>query len=106
MLDRVERELVLPAGPEQVWDIVTGPGWLAEQVELDLVPGGDARFESEGKTRTGWVEEALAPDAERPSGHLIFWWSSDGEPATRVELSLEPDGALLDPDAGPRGTSA
>jgi uncharacterized protein YndB with AHSA1/START domain len=93
MLDRIEREMVLPAPPEEVWDIVTGPGWLAEEVELELVPGGEARFGSEAETRTGWVEEALAPETERPSGQLIFWWSADGEPATRVELILEPDGS-------------
>ena len=30
MLERIEREMVLPAPPEEVWDIITGPGWLAE----------------------------------------------------------------------------
>ncbi len=90
MLDRVERELVLPAEPETVWEIVTTSGWLAETVELELVPGGEARFESEDGTRTGWVEQALAPGAEGSSGLLIFWWSDDGEPATRVELVLDP----------------
>ena len=92
MLDRIERELVLPAPPEAVWEIVTGPGWLADEVELDLAPGGEARFSSEDETRVGWVEDAVAPAGERPSGRLIFWWSSEGEPATRVELTIEAEG--------------
>jgi uncharacterized protein YndB with AHSA1/START domain len=91
MPDRIERELVLPAPPEDVWNLITGPDWLAEDVELDLVPGGEARFTSEDLTRTGWVESALAPEPEQAGGHLIFWWSGDGEPASRVELVLEPE---------------
>jgi uncharacterized protein YndB with AHSA1/START domain len=86
MTDRIERELVLPASPDHVWEVVTGPGWLAEEVEFDLTPGGDARFSSRESVKTGWVEEALAP------ARLAFWWASDGDPATRVELTLEPDG--------------
>jgi uncharacterized protein YndB with AHSA1/START domain len=57
MTDQIERELVLPAPPEQVWGVITG-----------------------------WVEEADPPE------RLVFWWGDDGEPATRVELTLEPEG--------------
>jgi len=82
MTDQIERELVLPAPPEQVWEVITGPGWLADDLRLDLVPGGDADFGD----RTGWVEESEAPE------RLVFWWGEDGEPATRVELTLQPQG--------------
>lgn len=92
MVDRVERELVLPATPEDVWGVVTAPGWLAEEVRLELVPGGEAEFSSQDGDRAGWVEEATPPDAGRESGRLVFWWSLDGEPATRVEVSLDPVG--------------
>jgi uncharacterized protein YndB with AHSA1/START domain len=85
MSDRIERELSLPAGPEEVWDVVTGDGWLADEVELELAPGGDACFRSGEFVKTGWVEEARAPE------RLAFWWAADGEPATRVELTLEAD---------------
>jgi uncharacterized protein YndB with AHSA1/START domain len=88
MLEQIERELVLPAPPNEVWEAVIGPGWLAEEVQLELVPGGDALFGS----KTGWVENATAPGEEDAGGHLAFWWSSPGEPATRVELWLEPEG--------------
>jgi uncharacterized protein YndB with AHSA1/START domain len=85
MTDQIERELLLPAPPQQVWDLVTAPGFLAEDVELDLEPGGDARFVDGDGDRTGWIEECV--EAER----LVFWWSADGEPASRVELTLEPE---------------
>jgi uncharacterized protein YndB with AHSA1/START domain len=82
MTDQIERELLLPAPPQQVWEVVTAAGFLADEVDLDLEPGGDARF---GDDRSGWVEEVV--EAER----LTFWWSADGEPASRVELTLEPE---------------
>jgi uncharacterized protein YndB with AHSA1/START domain len=93
MIDQIERELRLPATPEEVWEVVTDSGWLADDVSLELVPGGEANFSSEDWSKSGWVEEAVPPQAgEDGSGRLIFWWSSDGEPATRVELTLEPEG--------------
>ncbi len=85
MIDRIERKLLLDASPEEVWNAVTADGWLAEEVDLDLRPGGDASFRSAEGLKTGWVEEASAP------GRLAFWWAEDGEPASRVELTLHPD---------------
>ena len=83
MTDRIERELWLPASPDDVWDAVTGDGWLADEVELELRPGGEASFRTADTVKTGWVEEATAPS------RLAFWWAEDGEPATRVELTLQ-----------------
>jgi uncharacterized protein YndB with AHSA1/START domain len=85
MTDQIERELLLPASSEQVWDVITAPGWLAGQVELELEPGGEARFGDGDDERSGWVEEVV------PGERLTFWWSSGDEPASRVELTLEPD---------------
>jgi uncharacterized protein YndB with AHSA1/START domain len=84
MAERIERELLIAASVEDVWDAVTGESWLADQVLLDLRPGGDAEFRSEREVKTGWVEDVLAPE------RLAFWWATDGEPATRVELTLTP----------------
>ncbi len=92
MDDRIERELVIDASPAELWEVVTAPGWLAEDVELELFPGGAASFGSDEDARCGWVEEATAPDAERAGGRLVFWWGAPGEPASRVELTLEPEG--------------
>ena len=88
MSDLIERELDLPAAPAEVWRAITDPewlsGWLADQVQLDLTPGGDARFVIGEEVRDGWVEEVIAPAAG--AGRLTFWWSCGDEPASRVEL--------------------
>jgi uncharacterized protein YndB with AHSA1/START domain len=86
MSDRIERELRLPVSREEVWDVVISDGWLAESVDLDLRPGGDALFRSAETAKTGWVEEVRAP------ARLAFWWATDDEPASRVELTLDDDG--------------
>jgi uncharacterized protein YndB with AHSA1/START domain len=80
MRDRVERELDLDSPVEEVWEAVTSGGFMAEDVVLDLRPGGEARFDE----RSGWVEEALAP------ARLTFWWADGDEPASRVEVTLDP----------------
>ena len=90
-VERIDRDVLIPASPDDVWTVITGHGWLAEQVELELTPGGDARFSDPGSERTGWVEEARAPSADG-QGRLVFWWGPEGEPATRVELTLAPHG--------------
>ncbi len=81
--NRIERELLLSASPAMIWDAVVSDGWLADEVELELEPGGEAWFRTGSTVRTGWVEEVMA--AQR----LAFWWAADGEPATRVELTLD-----------------
>ena len=86
MSDRIERELTLPATPDEVWRAVTGDGWLADEVEMALEPGGEARFSCGDSVKTGWVEDVQAPE------RLVFWWAADAEPASRVELTLEPAG--------------
>ncbi|HWC87159.1 MAG TPA: SRPBCC domain-containing protein [Solirubrobacteraceae bacterium] len=105
MADRIERELELPAPSEAVWQALTDPaqlaGWLADEVSFDLRPGGDASFRDGDVLRRGWVEEVSPPGThagqEAGGGRLAFWWASDDEPATRVELTLAPapGGTLL-----------
>jgi uncharacterized protein YndB with AHSA1/START domain len=87
MTERIERELWLPATPDAVWDAVTSDGWLADHVRIDLRPGGDAHFDSSDEARSGWVEDVSVPD------RLTFWWAVDDEPASRVELMIDPRGA-------------
>ena len=86
MSDRIQRELWLEASPEEIWEAVIRDGWLADEVDLDLRPGGDAVFRSPEQTKTGWIEEVAV------ASRLTFWWATDDEPATRVELTLVPDG--------------
>lgn len=92
MVDRIERELHLPAPPEEVWELIIAPGWLADEVGMDLVPGGSAVFRSNGSVKDGWVEEVVAPGPPGSDARLAFWWHAGDEVATRVELTLERDG--------------
>jgi uncharacterized protein YndB with AHSA1/START domain len=92
MTDKIERELVLPASPSEVWEALTDPAWLAlwlaDEVTLELEPGGEAHFRIGEQVRSGWVEEISPPDAH--GGRLAFWWSEANQPASRVELALTP----------------
>src|ERR1700731_4053558 len=73
----IDRDVLIPASPNDVWTVITGDGWLAEDVELELTPGGDARFSDPESERTGWVEEARAPGGDG-DGRLVFWWGPEG----------------------------
>jgi uncharacterized protein YndB with AHSA1/START domain len=100
MTDRIQRELELGAPPADVWQAVTDPDrladWLADEVLLELWPGGEAQFRIGAEIRTGWVEEVSPPragardDRLDGAGRLAFWWAAEGEPASRVELQLIP----------------
>ena len=65
MTDLIERELSLPASVADVWRAITDPdwlaGWLADEVQLELRPGGEASFRLGDEVRTGWVEEVSSP---------------------------------------------
>ena len=93
MSDKIEREIELPASVQVVWLALTDPDclseWLADEVSLDLRPGGEARFISGEEVKTGWVEEVSPPGEDGPgSGRLAFWWAVDEEPASRVSISV------------------
>ncbi len=100
MTDRIERICELEATPAAVWRALTDPdwlsSWLADEAELELVPGGEARFVVDGRERAGWVEEVIPP-ADGRAGRLSFWWQQDDEPASRVtfELAAERGGTRL-----------
>ncbi len=79
----VTREVVLEAPVEEVWAALTEPElleeWFANDVELDLEPGGDGVFRwDDGDERHAVVEEV---DPER---RFTFTWD-DGH----VEIDLE-----------------
>jgi uncharacterized protein YndB with AHSA1/START domain len=75
----VERELLVPEPPEEVWRSLAEPAWLGEDASIELEPAGEVRTGD----RSGFVEEADEPR------RLVFWWSADDEEASRVELDLE-----------------
>jgi uncharacterized protein YndB with AHSA1/START domain len=96
MTERIDRELVLDVPIAALWLALTDDAWLtewlADDVELELRPGGEARFRLDGTERSGWIEEIMPPGPPGPSGRgsarLSFWWSQDDEPASRVEFEL------------------
>jgi uncharacterized protein YndB with AHSA1/START domain len=84
----IRREIALPTPREDVWDALTDPerleDWFANDVDLDLRPGGGASFRwSNGEERHATVTEV---DRER---RLSFEWDDEGE----VELTLDDDPA-------------
>ncbi len=90
MSDQIQRETWIPAPTDEVWRFVTSGSWLAEEVILDLRPGGDASFCACEEVKFGWVEDSHEPAEPGDRGHLAFWWAAPGEPASRVELTIDP----------------
>jgi uncharacterized protein YndB with AHSA1/START domain len=92
---RVDRETVLDACPSEVWEAISEESrleeWLADEVELELVEGGDATFRLPDGERRGTV------DAIEQERRLAFTWSRPGEPPSQVEFRIEaiPEGTRL-----------
>ena len=81
----VTKDIVLPAPREEVWDALTDPErleeWFANEVELELRPGGAATFRwDNGEERHAVVREV------EPEERLALLWD-DGEPG-EVEFTL------------------
>ena len=81
----VEREIVVPEVPDEVWEALTEPErleeWFASEVELDARPGGEGIFRwGDGDERRAVVREL--EHAER----LVLDWDDGG----RVAIELEP----------------
>jgi uncharacterized protein YndB with AHSA1/START domain len=82
----IRKEIVLPAPRDDVWSALTDPkeleSWFANDVELDLRPGGGAFFRwSNGESRHATVREV------EPGERLAFEWDEEGE----VEFTLADD---------------
>jgi uncharacterized protein YndB with AHSA1/START domain len=86
----LRRELVLPHSPGDVWEALTDPRrleeWFANDVELDVTPGGGGRFRwADGATRRAIVENV---DEERCLS--LRWWAEEApDDETLVTMSLE-----------------
>jgi uncharacterized protein YndB with AHSA1/START domain len=85
----VEREAVLDASPGEVWEALTDERllgeWLAEDAELEPVPGGAASFRfADGERREGTVLEV------EEGCYLAFSWSRPDGSRSVVRFSLEP----------------
>ncbi len=78
----VQREIVVPAPVEEVWSALTEPErleeWFANDVELELEPGGEGIFRwDDGDERHAVVEEVV------PERRFAFTWDE-----SRVEIEL------------------
>jgi uncharacterized protein YndB with AHSA1/START domain len=82
----IRKEIVLPATRDEVWEALTDPRelerWFANDVDLDLRPGGEATFRwSNGESRHATVTEV------EPGERLAFEWDGEGE----VEFTRDDD---------------
>jgi hypothetical protein len=69
----VERELVVPEAPEEVWRSLSEPEWLGEHAAIELQPAGEVRA---GSCSGG------APRARRRAA-----WSSSSTSSRRAPAS-------------------
>jgi uncharacterized protein YndB with AHSA1/START domain len=88
----VEREIVVPEAPDEVWEALTEPErleeWFATEVELDARPGGEGVFRwGDGDERHAVVREL--DQAER----LVLDWDDGGSVA--IELETAETGTLV-----------
>jgi uncharacterized protein YndB with AHSA1/START domain len=80
----IERDIVFPASPAEVWEALTDPErlaeWFASEAELDARPGGEAVFRwGDGDERRAVVREL------EPEERLVLDWEDEGQ----VVLELE-----------------
>jgi uncharacterized protein YndB with AHSA1/START domain len=86
---QVRKETVVEADRGDVWRALTDPAllseWLADEVELEPIPGSEATFRyDDGEERSGTVTEV------DPEHRLAFTWSREDDPPSEVELTLVP----------------
>jgi uncharacterized protein YndB with AHSA1/START domain len=84
----VERETILDAEPERVWEALTDDclleDWFADEARLDPWEGGEVEFACEDGERRGTVRTV---EDER---ELSFTWSRVGEGESLVTFTIEP----------------
>jgi uncharacterized protein YndB with AHSA1/START domain len=91
----VERETFVEASPEEVWEALTDEDrleeWLAPDVELDPVEGGEIAVRDGEDQRSGTVE--TLEENER----FAFTWARPGEGESFVEFTIEavPEGTRV-----------
>src|SRR5262245_31767943 len=102
----VERETLVEASPEEGWEALTEEDrleeWLAPDVKLDPVEGGEIAVRDGDDERNGTVE--TMEENER----FAFTWSRPGQGETFVEFRIEalPGGSrvtVVETPIGPTG---
>jgi uncharacterized protein YndB with AHSA1/START domain len=93
MRDSIEREVLIAASPERVWEVITVPEhinqWLWDFAEIDLREGGAMTLAGTYKAKP-YSYEATIEDLDPPHVFAFRWaeggWVDGG--STRVEISL------------------
>ena len=97
LTDRIEREIVVAAPPERLWEILTRPEhiarWFMMESQVDLRPGGTMALTSEEFGKFQGVVETVDP----PRVFSYRWARHPDTPvaegtATMVEFTLTPEG--------------
>jgi len=102
----VERDTMVEASPEEVWEALTDEDrleeWMAPDVELDPVEGGEISVRDGEDERSGTVE--TFEENER----FAFTWSRPGEGESFVEFTIEalPGGSRVTVVETPIGPTA
>jgi uncharacterized protein YndB with AHSA1/START domain len=102
----VERETLVEASPDEVWEALTDEDrleeWLAPDVELDPHEGGEISVRDGEDRRHGTVE--TVEEGER----FAFTWSRPGEGESFVEFTIEalPGGSRVTVVETPIGPTA
>jgi uncharacterized protein YndB with AHSA1/START domain len=102
----VERDTLVEASPDEVWEALTDEDrleeWLAPDVELDPVEGGEIAVRDGDQERSGTVE--TVEEGER----FAFTWSRPGEGESFVEFTIEalPGGSRVTVVETPIGPTA
>lgn len=96
--DRIEREVLVEAPIDRVWEIITAPQhvglWFGDEAKIDLRVGGAISF---GWKDHGWFNAVVV--ALEPPNRFVWRWcleaneAVDEGPTTRVEFRLTPEGA-------------
>lgn len=98
----VQRELVIPAPPEQVWELLTDPdkatSWMGMAARFELSPGGEYRVEVVPDQVV--VGEFVVIDPPHRLAHTWGWESDDdvvpvGSTIVIFDLTLDESGTLL-----------
>jgi len=103
IVEAIEREVTVPAPPDEVWPVVTDSrqvsAWFGADVQLDPRPGGRAVFRWPDGAERHAVVETVEPARRLAFRWLPFHRTAEGHtvttPSTRVEITL---------DAVPAGT--
>ena len=93
MKDSIERDVLIGASPERVWEVITVPEhinqWLWDFAEIDLRVGGAMTLAGTHKGKP-YSYEATIEDLDPPQVFAFRWaeggWVDGG--STRVEITL------------------